>query len=141
MSKAFTLEDAPQGASRCPDCGRPGVRVEPGTVGALVPAEERAELGSDVSFCATPGCPVGYLDALGRTVAAAALPVLGYPKRTDADAVVCYCFGVRLGEVSAERLSEIRARLDRAEGRCDRVSPTGRRCVPEVVRLLRAARR
>lgn len=137
MSKAFTSEAEPQGASRCPRCGRPGVRVGPVTVEALVPPEARADLGSDVAFCPTPSCEVGYFDALGRVVPASAIQGLGHPKRTDDAAIVCYCFGVTRGEVTPARLTEVRTRIDRGEARCERANPTGRRCTPDLVRLLR----
>jgi hypothetical protein len=137
VSKAFTFEEAPQGAARCPRCGRVGARVGAVTVEALVPADARAGLGSDPHFCATPGCDVGYFDALGQTVPASALRDVGYPRRTDPDARVCYCFGVAVSEVTPERVADVRARLDRGEGRCDRAHPAGRRCVPDLLRLLR----
>lgn len=137
MSKAFTVEDAPQGAARCPACGRGGQRVEPVTVEALVPRDARAGLGSDPFFCRTPGCAAAYFDSLGRTVGAGAVRGLGFPKRTDPDAVVCYCFGLRVRDVATASLSEVRARLDRGEGRCERANPAGRRCVSDLVRLAR----
>lgn len=137
MSKAFTSEAEPQGASRCPTCGRAGVRVEAVTVEALVAPDARAGLGSDVAFCAAPGCPVGYFDALGRSVPADALRSLGHPKRTDDAALVCYCFGVARGDLTPARLAEVRARIDRGEARCDRTHPAGRRCTPDLLRLLR----
>lgn len=137
MSKAFTSETEPQGASRCPTCGRAGLRVEAVTVEALVARDAWASLGSDVAFCRTPSCDVGYFDALGRTVPASAVRVVGYPKRTDPEALVCYCFGVTLGDLTPARLAEVRARIDRGESRCDQTHPTGRRCVPDLLRLLR----
>jgi Zinc binding domain len=140
VSKAFTFEEAPQGAARCPGCGRAGTLVPAATVEALVPAEAQAGLGSEPHFCATPTCDVGYFDALGRAVPTTALRALGYPKRTDAAALVCHCFGVAVSEVTQERVAEVRARLDRGEGRCDRVNPAGRRCVADLLRLLRAPR-
>jgi hypothetical protein len=140
VSKAFTSEEAPQGAARCPRCGRTGGRVEPATVEAQVAADARAGLGSEPHFCATPGCEVGYFDALGQTVPAAALRSLGYPKQTSPGATICYCLEITVREVTPERLAAVRAGLDRGEGRCDRASPTGRRCTADIVRLLRAAR-
>lgn len=137
MSKAFTSETEPQGASRCPACGRPGVRVEAATVEALVPRDARADLGSDVALCLAPGCAVGYFDALGRSVPADAVRDLGHPKRTGETALVCYCFGVVRGDLTPARLAEVRARIDRGEARCERAHPAGRRCTPDLLRLLR----
>lgn len=137
MSKAFTSETEPQGASRCPACGRAGTRVGSATVEAFVPRDARADLGSDVAGCPTPACPVGYFDTLGRTVPASALRALGFPKRTDPGALVCYCFGVTMGDLAPARLAEVRARVERGEARCDRASPLGRRCTPDLLRLLR----
>ncbi len=137
MSKAFTFEEPGEAAARCPGCGRAGSRVEPATVEALVAPEARAELGSELAFCAAPGCAAGYFDSLGRQVPAAAICGIGYPKRTDPAATACYCFGLTVGEVSPERLAEIRRRLERGEGRCERTHPAGRRCLPGLLRFTR----
>ncbi len=137
MSKAFTVEEPAERAARCPACGRPGGRVEPAAVAALVAPGVRAELGSELAFCAAPDCAVGYFDSLGRHVPASAIAGLGYPKRRDPEATACYCFGIPVGRLSPDRLVEIRGRIDRGEARCERLHPAGRRCLRDLVRLLR----
>ncbi len=139
MSRAFIVEEPAERAARCPACGRPGSRVEPATVTALVPPDTRAEFGSELAFCAASDCAVGYFDSLGRHVPASAIARLGYPKRTDPAATVCYCFGVTVGGLSPDRLVEVRARTDRGEARCERMHPAGRRCLRDLVRLLRGS--
>jgi CopZ-like zinc binding protein len=138
MNKAFIREpDATD--VLCPRCGSVGVRVERLTVESHVPPEPRRVLAATAYFCPTPTCNVAYFDALEAQVAVQSLTRPVFPK--DQHAPLCPCFGLSREDVEADvaegtphRIRELLAKSKSAAAHCDRASPTGRCCMPEVQR-------
>ena len=127
----------------CPASGTAGVAVGWVTVAAQL----RVPLPPKRSFflCKDPACPVVYFSDQGAPFEREALHVDPGFKRPG-DGPVCYCFGhlesnVR-GEVastgSSTVVDAIRERI-RSDGcACEARNPTGRCCLPDVIRLVRS---
>ena len=137
MNKAFVREPDDTGDLRCPRCGSLGISVGATTLDAQLPASVRSQLGATAFFCPFPTCEAAYFDMFGRIVEAAALGKGVYPK--DPAAPICGCFGLTVDDVEQDlregaptRVRAIVARSKTSEAECERKSPTGRPCLPEV---------
>jgi len=137
----------PHGDARCPECGRPGRRVERITLKALLRprALERLSPG-DHRFCATDSCGVVYFgggDVFRRDDVEA--PV--YQKEPQGGRTVCYCFVVTEDTIrrevqttgrsaSAERITAL-VQAERCA--CEVRNPQGTCCLGNVTAVAKAA--
>ena len=141
MSRAFIKEgEAPDPA--CPSCGTPGEPVGAATLEAQLPPEDRKALGDRAYYCGNPACPTGYFSAWDAAVPLERLKSRAWPK--DPQAPICPCFGLRPADIiddaragKKSRVLEIREESDAPDSRCPRLSPDGRCCVAQVMRLFR----
>ena len=139
VNKAFIREpDATD--VLCPRCEAAGTSVPWVTIESHVAPEARRRLAATVYFCATPNCPVAYFDALEAVVLADELVRKVHPKHPGAP--LCPCFGLTREDVEADasepvprRIRELLAKSKSSAAHCERASPTGRNCLPEVQRL------
>lgn len=58
---------------------------------------------------------------------------------TDPEALVCYCFNIRVREVSTETRDFVTAKCRAGENRCEELNPTGLCCLGDFARVLRRA--
>lgn len=141
MSRAFMKEgETPE--PRCPSCGALGETVGPATLEAQLSPSDRKSLGDRAYYCASPSCSVGYYNAWGGVVSIDRLKSRAWPK--DPNAPLCPCFGLKASDVVDDaragrkgRVLEIREEADAPDPRCVGLSPDGRCCVAQVMRLFR----
>ena len=138
MNKAFVRESDATDVL-CPRCGGEGVSVARVTVESHVPPEALRHLAATAYFCPTPKCTVAYFDAFEAMVGAESLARPVFPK--DSQAPLCPCFGLTREDVEADvaegtprRIRELLAKSKSPAAHCERSSPTGRCCLPEVQR-------
>jgi hypothetical protein len=139
MNKAFVREAEDTGEQNCPQCGSRGYVVQPQTLAAHLNAEQHKGLAEVAYFCPHPRCAVGYFDAIARTIPAANIAGMTWPK--DPTGPLCNCFGFTLDDLDADlaeggvvRVKAHLARAGSAEARCLTAAPDGRSCVAEVQR-------
>jgi len=127
---------------RCPSCQTLGEPVGAVTLGAQLSAEDRAALGERAYYCSNPACPIAYFSAWDATVPVIRLKSRSWPK--DPDAPLCPCFGLTAADIVADarsgrknRVLEIREEADAPDSRCPGLSPDGRSCMAQVMRLFR----
>jgi hypothetical protein len=131
-------------AASCPASGHTGVAVEWMTIAALL----RVPLPPKATYwlCPDPACPVVYFSAAGARFERDTLHVDPGFKRARGDGLVCYCFGHLESDVideiestgSSTVIEAIRARIRSAGCACEVRNPSGRCCLREITRLVRA---
>ena len=147
MSECCRLEVAAAEVSGpCPECRRPGRKVERITLKALLRPEALAWLSaSEHRFCATPSCRVAYFgrdEVFGRED----LLVPVFQKEAAEERTVCYFFAVTEGDIRREiersgrsTASERISALVKAERcACEVRNPQGVCCLGNVMALERA---
>lgn len=140
------MEPRNRKGQQCPSCGRAGAPVGRITLEALLtPNALRRGLPAQPRFCGTADCPIVYFDARGpATFAEDDLRVRVHAKHPDdAEALVCYCFGVSAGAMAGgERARELREviarRVQARDCACEVMNPKGGCCLGDLVRLARA---
>lgn len=133
-------------ASRCPRCGEPGRSVEAITVKAMLrpeALERRSAL--DHRFCMTRDCPVVYFgkdEIFEREEIAVAV----FEKEPVGDRTVCYCFGIREGDIRREfretggstAAERVRTLIKAGRCACEVKNPAGSCCLGNVVAAAKA---
>lgn len=139
MNKAFVREPDDTGEQNCPQCGSRGHAVGRETLTVHLSEEQCKGLAEQAYFCPFPRCAVGYFDAFERTVPAAAITGLTWPK--DPTGPLCNCFPFTLEDIEADiaegGVARVKAHVARANSpaaRCLTAAPDGRPCVAEVQR-------
>lgn len=147
MSECCRLEDAAaEVLGPCPECRRPGRKVERITLKALLRPEALARLSaSEHRFCTTPSCRVVYFgrdEVFGRED----LLVPVFQKEAAEERTVCYCFAVTEADIrreversgrstASERIGAL-VKADRCA--CEVRNPQGTCCLGNVVGLEQA---
>jgi len=139
MNKAFVREPEETGARNCPRCGSHGVSVGRATLEAHLSADALRQLAESAWYCPFAKCAVAYFDEFDRHVEADLLERPMYPK--DPDAPLCNCFGLSIADVDADLVEgtpvRVRQLIEKSRSEladCERASPDGRCCVPNVQR-------
>jgi len=118
----------------CPGCGSEGVEVKPGTLLHQLRSPWRVELGEQkYYFCETAGCELVYFAEDGSRFGLAEIRGEIGQKRSDAQRLLCYCFGVTQADAEAgPEAKEFVIRQTR-EGvcACDSRNPSGRCCLKD----------
>lgn len=127
----------------CPRCGGRGQSVDRFTVAALtigvVPANQRYWL------CRRPACDVVYFGEDATVITAVQMTVAPGFKSKAREALVCYCFQHRRGDIEAELLAEgrtsipdrIAAEVEAGNCACEVRNPSGKCCLGEVAAAIR----
>lgn len=127
-------------ARDCPRCGKRGSSVERLTVAALttgiVPANQRYWL------CRRRDCEAVYFGEDATVITAADMTVAPGFKSKATDALVCYCFQHRRGDLEAELAAggettisdRISAEVRKGNCACEVRNPSGKCCLGEVQR-------
>ncbi|HKR64650.1 MAG TPA: (2Fe-2S)-binding protein [Thermoanaerobaculia bacterium] len=130
--------------THCPSCAQAGAPVDRITLKALLTADGlRRGIPAQPRFCGNADCPIVYFDVDGDvTFTEADLTVRVYAKHpNDADAPVCYCFGVNAGAMTGEGARELRESIAREvqaqHCACEVKNPKGGCCLGDLVRLER----
>jgi Zinc binding domain len=140
---ACCAPNATEGAASCPTCGRPGRSVSRATVGALARLEVEAQnlAARAYRFCDTPTCPVVYFAPEGVRIERDEVRVAVQQKDDGADVPLCYCFGYTRARLTRERdaaVAFISAEITARRCACDVKNPSGRCCLGDLRRFLRA---
>ena len=142
MATCCEVDGAPARAG-CPSCGQQGRRVERATVGALARLEvEAPRLAAKHSrFCETRTCPVVYFSAQGVVIERDEVRVAVHQKDDGPDVPLCYCFDYTRARLARERegaLAFVSAEVKARRCACDVKNPSGRCCLGDLRRFLRA---
>lgn len=134
----------------CPSCGAPAKRVGAVTVKSLVRHLSFGAPATQYYFCESPRCPVVYfpLDREAPVFGESELLVPVGLKRKDADAPVCYCFGITRGQIEREVAltgqsaipARIKAEVQVGACACEVKNPSGKCCLGQVQRVLQESR-
>jgi hypothetical protein len=143
-------ENAPA-ALECPVNGARGKKVPAETLKSLL-VRLPFELPPTVYyFCATTDCDVVYFpfDRAAPVFRTAEVRVAVGAKQPGQDeALLCYCFGVTRGQLhrevaetgNSETPARIRAEVAAGRCACELRNPSGRCCLGDITREIRAAR-
>lgn len=133
-------------ARDCPWCGVRGHNVDRLTVAALttgvVPANQRYWL------CRQLACEAVYFGEDATVITAADMTVAPGFKSKAAEALVCYCFRHRRGDLEAELAAgsettipdRITAEVQAGNCACEVRNPSGKCCLGEVQRVIQEIR-
>jgi hypothetical protein len=139
---------APTSPTLCPACGKPGRLVDRITVKAMLRPEPLMRLSApEHRFCATPECPVVYF-GIEEVFAREKIGVPVFQKEPAGDRTVCYCFGIREGDLRRELLETGRSmasdhitELVKADCcACEVKNPQGSCCLGNVAAATKAAK-
>ncbi len=127
----------------CPSCHREGHPVSRATVSALVRSEvDAARLAAcDFRFCQTPTCSVVYYSGNHSRIERDEVRVAVHQKDEASDVPLCYCFGVSKARLVREReavVAFVNAEVKAGRCACDVKNPSGRCCLGDLRRFLRA---
>lgn len=133
-------------STSCPECEAPAKSVPVETVRALTITPD-VSLGDEWRFCGTLDCPVVYF-AGDTIVEAEQVSVVPFQKSTDAERLVCFCFGHSVAELQEDLAAygesrireEIKRRCKAGEDECRTRNPQGRCCLGNVGSVLRSPR-
>jgi len=133
-------------ASECPACGHEGKRVEWLTVASLLTAVVPAK--QQFCVCADTDCAVVHFGEQGAVFRNDDLNVQPGFKTSGLDALVCYCFLHRRGDIEQDLQStgttniadEIRAEIRAGNCACEVRNPTGRCCLGSVNSEIKTAK-
>ncbi len=127
----------------CPGNGKKGQSVDVKTLQHLITPERRSEIkDADYYFCKSPDCDtVYYHPASGQCFEKNDLTVRVGLKETEDPVWLCYCFNLSKKMIQEEikrtgqSASGDRIRREVAAGNCDceRLNPSGRCCLGEVL--------
>jgi hypothetical protein len=139
MNKAFCKEPDSAVPPLCPRCGNEGTPVTQETLRAHLPPGSVESLGEPAYFCGTDACDVAYFDLLERSIPAADVRGLFWPK--DPQGPLCCCHGLTVDDVDADlaegvpsRVREVVRKAALPEAGCPVTSPDGRPCAARVQR-------
>ena len=124
-------------------CRHHGRAVARATVGALVRLEvDAARLAAkNFRFCATPDCPVVYVSSTGAGIDRDEVRVSVHQKDEGSGVPICYCFGhtrQRLAREGEAAVAFVTAEVKAGRCACDLKNPSGRCCLGDLRRFLRA---
>jgi hypothetical protein len=135
-------------ATACPRCGVVGHEVGRETVGAMVSLEVPAAVLARprFRFCKTPTCAVVYY-ADNVVVERALVRVPVHVKDPGIDVPLCYCFGHTRRSIAEEiattgsstASSSIAREIKAGHCACELKNPSGRCCLGDVRRAVKAA--
>ena len=113
------------------------------TVGALARPEVEAPrlAAKHYRFCETRTCPVVFFSAEGAVIERAGVRVAVHQKEAGPDVPLCYCFGYTRARLAQERdavLAFVSAEVKARRCACDVKNHTGRCCLGDLRRFLRA---
>jgi hypothetical protein len=135
--------DGATGRAGCPSCGRQGKAVSRATVGALARLEVDAPrlAGRHYRFCETASCAIVYFVPGGVRIARDDVRVAVHHKDGGPGVPLCYCFGytrARLFGEGRRALTFVRGEVIAGRCACDLKNPSGRCCLGDLRRYLRA---
>lgn len=130
----------------CPRCGERGQSVERLTVAALTTGI--APVNQRYWLCRELACEAVYFGEDATVITAAAMTVAPGFKSKASDALVCYCFQHRRGDLEAELAaggettipSRISAEVKAGNCACEVRNPSGKCCLGEVQRAAQEIR-
>ena len=133
-------------ASDCPRCGRRGQSVDRLTVAALT----TGVLPTSQSYwlCREPECEAVYYGEDATVLTASDMNVAPGFKSRSPEALVCYCFQHRRGDIEAELLADgrpsildhITAEVKAGNCACEVRNPSGKCCLGDVRRVMQEIR-
>ena len=124
---------------RCPVNQQHGKRVDRETLQSLLHVDLRGITEESYWFCSASSCPVAYFSDSGEvTFTADQLRVPIWQKTPlDPDTLICYCFKITNGMLSADSVAEITAGIQRGLCACRITNPQGSCCLGNVRRAAR----
>ena len=135
--------DGAAGREGCPSCGRQGRPVSRATVGALARLEVEASrlAAKHYQFCKTPTCPVVYFAPESVRIERDDVRVGVHQKDNGPGVPLCYCFGYTRARLVGEgkgAVAFVGAEVKARRCACDVKNPSGRCCLGDLRRFLRA---
>jgi hypothetical protein len=142
--------DAPA-ALECPVSGERGKKVPPETLKSLLVRLPFEMPATAYYFCSSPDCDVVYFpfDRAAPVFRTGDVRVtVGAKQPGEDEALLCYCFGVTRGQIrrdlaengSSEIPARIRAEVAAGRCACELRNPSGRCCLGDITREIRAAK-
>ncbi len=130
----------------CPACGEKGQAVEKLTIEHMLKTDVAGKLAGDYAFCKTATCDVVYFANTGETFRKQDLRVRVGIKETEDPSPVCYCFDYTRERIFEEinatgestALPFITDKVKAAACRCETENPSGRCCLGEVKKTIKA---
>lgn len=137
---------AKKAPGRCPRCGQRGKSVARLTTAALT--RGIAPANQHFWLCRERACEAVYFGEDATVVTATDMTVAPGFKSTAPDALVCYCFQYRRGDIEAELAaggdttipSRISSEVEAGNCACEVRNPSGKCCLGDVHRVIQEAR-
>jgi len=130
----------------CPVCGEKGKIVQTQTVKVMVSVSLRKVRDTKYLFCRTKTCPVVYFSSNGeQSFTIEQIREKVYQKQSDLEeALVCYCFQHKVGEIRTASskartaiLDDINQGIRTGQCACDLRNPQGSCCLGNVNELIK----
>jgi len=129
----------------CPDCGLPALKVNEKAVAYNLKKPKKIKEGNEKKWyaCINPGCECSYFSAAVSFKISDITNPLFYKDNSD-DAVICYCAGLRRGEIrkavkaGCSTAGEVRKFAKKTgSGNCEKKNPLGKCCKPVLARTIK----
>ena len=118
----------------CPANGKAYLSVEPRTISHHLKQPWKWQaIKQGYYFCSDPECDVVYFGEDGSMIKTSELRTVVGVKEMKPDSIICYCYGVTLGEAKSDPAIKDfviqKTKLD--ECACDSRNPSGRCCLKD----------
>lgn len=129
----------------CPECGQPAVKVSEKAVSHNLRKTKkiREKHGEKWYACINPGCECSYFSSVTSFKTSDLTIPLFYKDKSD-DAVICYCAGLKRGEIrnavkhGCKTTGEVRKYTKKTgSGNCDKMNPLGKCCKTVLARTVK----